>query len=304
MGEGETTFPHRSGLLFRATLGAFRLQICPRSSSTRYGKMQDSFVLRFLPGAIVLSLGVNALAAEPDEVPAFLNPEMVHVSVESADPKGYLSICPNVCELAGETLLLAYHRTTRVDFSGEYSTWTRISRDGGKNWSGPRLVEKQLQAPGLLTLPSGEVLLNGCTVINDRWSTTMRLFHSTDSGQHWAEQHPIWEKSKGIRLQGGCASLIRLSSGRIVCPVFGTDIVAADYGAATEQMTAWCYYSDDEGKTWKWKRHLEKEPSGSYHYPTVIQTHDGTIHTIYSYFVKGGKSMKHSVFNEAWVQAQ
>ena len=62
--------------------------------------------------------------------------------------------------------------------------------------------------------------------------------------------------------------------------------------------------SDDEGKTWKWKRHLEKEASGSFHYPTVIQARDGTIHAVYSYFVKGGKSMKHAAFNEAWVQAK
>jgi predicted neuraminidase len=61
--------------------------------------------------------------------------------------------------------------------------------------------------------------------------------------------------------------------------------------------------STDEGKTWKWKRHLEKEASGSYHYPSVIQARDGTIHVVYSYFVKGGKSMKHTAFNEDWVQA-
>jgi predicted neuraminidase len=61
--------------------------------------------------------------------------------------------------------------------------------------------------------------------------------------------------------------------------------------------------SDDEGKTWRWKRHLEKHDTGAYHYPTVIQGRDGTIHAVYSYFVDGGKSMKHAAFNEAWVQA-
>ena len=62
--------------------------------------------------------------------------------------------------------------------------------------------------------------------------------------------------------------------------------------------------SDDEGRTWKWKRHLEKEPKGSFHYPTVIQARDGTIHAVYSYYVEGGESMKHAAFNEAWVQAE
>src|SRR4051812_47429610 len=86
----------------------------------------------------------EAWGDESAEVPTFLNAAMVHVSVERADPKAYLSICPNVCELADGRLLIAYHRTTRVDFNGEYSTWTRESRDGGKTWSEARLVDPHL----------------------------------------------------------------------------------------------------------------------------------------------------------------
>jgi predicted neuraminidase len=58
--------------------------------------------------------------------------------------------------------------------------------------------------------------------------------------------------------------------------------------------------SDDEGRTWKWIRHLERQADGSYHYPAVIVDRVGTIHVIYSYFVKAGKSMKHAAFKEAW----
>ncbi len=60
--------------------------------------------------------------------------------------------------------------------------------------------------------------------------------------------------------------------------------------------------SEDEGKSWTIMRHLEKHEDGSYHYPAVIQGSDGTLHFIYSYFVKGGKSMKHVAANEAWVR--
>ena len=60
--------------------------------------------------------------------------------------------------------------------------------------------------------------------------------------------------------------------------------------------------SDDEGKTWKWTRHLEKHDAGSYHYPAMIQAKDGGIHAVYSYFVEGGKSMKHARFTEDWVK--
>src|SRR5262249_42737573 len=60
--------------------------------------------------------------------------------------------------------------------------------------------------------------------------------------------------------------------------------------------------SYDEGKTWKWTRHLEKQEQGSYHYPVVIQSKDGTIHSIYSYS-NGGEGMKHAAFTEDWATA-
>ncbi|MEZ5404320.1 MAG: sialidase family protein [Bryobacteraceae bacterium] len=60
--------------------------------------------------------------------------------------------------------------------------------------------------------------------------------------------------------------------------------------------------SDDEGATWKWKRHLENTEGGSYHYPSLIQAKDGTLHASYSYFDKAGKSIKHAHFNLDWVK--
>ena len=60
--------------------------------------------------------------------------------------------------------------------------------------------------------------------------------------------------------------------------------------------------SNDEGRTWKSTRHLEHEETGSFHYPAVIQARDGTIHAVYSYFVKGGQTMKHAAFREEWVR--
>ncbi len=60
--------------------------------------------------------------------------------------------------------------------------------------------------------------------------------------------------------------------------------------------------SEDEGASWAWTRHLERHGSGSYHYPAVIQGRDGRIHVVYSYFVEGGKSMKHVAIDEAWIR--
>ncbi len=71
--------------------------------------------------------------------------------------------------------------------------------------------------------------------------------------------------------------------------------------------------SDDEGKTWKWTRHLERDlrgkGAGAFHYPSVIQARDGALHVTYSYFVREEgagreevKSIKHARFNVAWVK--
>ena len=78
--------------------------------------------------------------------------------------------------------------------------------------------------------------------------------------------------------------------------------------------------SDDEGKTWKWTRHLEQDTeadlkagAGSYHYPSVIQARDGSLHASFSFFQKAAetkpdptgkpasKAIKHAHFNVAWV---
>ncbi len=79
--------------------------------------------------------------------------------------------------------------------------------------------------------------------------------------------------------------------------------------------------SDDEGKTWKWTRHLERDTAadikagaGSYHYPSIIQAKDGTLHASYSFHQKrsqtrldsngkpANESIKHAHFNEAWIR--
>jgi predicted neuraminidase len=67
--------------------------------------------------------------------------------------------------------------------------------------------------------------------------------------------------------------------------------------------------SDDEGKTWKWKKSIENdirlEKTTSSHYPAVIEGTDGRIHISYSYHrndIKPGKSIKYVSFPPSWVK--
>lgn len=65
--------------------------------------------------------------------------------------------------------------------------------------------------------------------------------------------------------------------------------------------------SDDEGASWKWKRHLDGRPdrkgTEQYHYPSVMQAQDGAIHVTYSYYTAAGQTIKHARLDEEWVKA-
>jgi len=214
---------------------------------------------------------ILAKIPKAEAVPTYLNPELIHASVENNVREKYMAISPSLCELLDGTLMIAYHRTSGVDWLGAYSTWVRTSKDGGRTWGEPRLIAERVQAPGLLRLRSGDLLLNGGEMLAER-STTMRLFRSKDGGRTWVEQRPIWEKSSGIRLQGGCGSLLQLKSGRILCPMFGSSGGNYDPG-----LKAWCYYSDDDGKTWTGGRGKVELPKRGAMEPSVAELKDGTL---------------------------
>jgi len=67
--------------------------------------------------------------------------------------------------------------------------------------------------------------------------------------------------------------------------------------------------SDDEGKSWKWKKRIEhdlrKEQPASSHYPSVIAGDHGQIHLIYSFHrndIHPGKTIKYATFPAGWVK--
>lgn len=192
---------------------------------------------------------------------------------------GWQPRCKPTVLPSGRILLPLYTDTYSVSLMA-------ISDDNGVNWhaSEPICGFGNIQ-PTVLRRNDGSLVAymreNG---ILDK----IRTSESRDDGETWGPVGTADLPNPGAGIDG-----IRLANGHWL-------LIYNDTTKGRNSLAV--SISEDEGKTWPITRHLEKHEDGSYHYPAVIQGSDGTLHFIYSYFVKGGKSMKHVAANEAWVR--
>jgi predicted neuraminidase len=179
----------------------------------------------------------------------------------------------------GRILLPLYSDTYSVSLMA-------ISDDDGKTWyaSKPLAGFGNIQ-PAVLRRKDGTLV---AYMRENGPLKRIRVAESRDDGISWGPVGVTKLPNPGSGLDA-----LRLDNGRWV-------LVYNDTTRGRQSLAV--SLSEDEGGTWKWTRHLERQATGSYHYPAVIQGRDGTIHVVYSYFVKGGKSMKHAAFNEAWIK--
>jgi predicted neuraminidase len=179
-----------------------------------------------------------------------------------------------------------------------------ITDDWGATWhtSTPLVGGGNIQ-PSIVKRRDGSLY----TLMRDNGPPPKRLHQSEsrDRGETWSAV-----TDSDLPNPGSGAEIISLRNGHWL--LIGNDTEDGRHSLAVS-------ISDDEGKTWKWKRHLEHGPSGRdagrFHYPSVIQAKDGTLHASYSYhFAERGapkdaeglprhKSIKHAHFNEEWVTA-
>ena len=63
--------------------------------------------------------------------------------------------------------------------------------------------------------------------------------------------------------------------------------------------------SEDEGKSWKWKRKVEPvdDTAHSFEYPSIIQAKNGLIHMSYTRKTPNGNTIAHTVVNTEWIEA-
>ncbi len=162
-----------------------------------------------------------------------------------------------------------------------------ISEDDGETWK-PSLpiIGRGLNQPSLVVRKDGSL----DAYLRDDGDAPGRIMmsHSDDEGYSWT-----FAKKSDIPNPGASIEVINLKSGKWLL-VFN-DIDDGRYSIAAA-------ISDNEGKSWKWKRNLENMEGGSFSYPSVIQTKDGKIHVTYSYRLsEDEKSIKHVSFEEEWI---
>jgi predicted neuraminidase len=190
-----------------------------------------------------------------------------------------------------------------------------ISDDWGANWktSTPLVGFGNIQ-PTLVKKKDGTLV----AYMRDNGPAPKRLHvsQSRDRGETWST-----DQDSVLPNPGTGAEVIALANGRWV--LVYNDLESGRYSLAVS-------LSDDEGATWPWTRHLERDsPSpqaasaeqvqqsrGEYHYPSIIQARDGSLHVSYSHFIPPAqaqkdaqgrqirKTIKHAHFNEAWIRAR
>jgi predicted neuraminidase len=162
-----------------------------------------------------------------------------------------------------------------------------ITDDGGKTWtSSEPLVGAGSIQPSIARRRNGTLV----AYMRDNGPPPKRLHvsESRDNGVTWS---PVVDSE--LPNPGSGAEVINLRDGRWALVYNDTERGRHSLAVAL---------SDDEGASWKWKRHVELREGSSFHYPSLIQAADGTLHVTYSHFTPDGKTIKHAHFNLAWVE--
>ena len=175
-------------------------------------------------------------------------------TIAKSGPSNPRNDTASVVELANGALLVLWHKYEASAELGHDLARCRIhakvSTDRGVTWGNERMLvdiapgDRNVQAPAVVRLPTGELLMI-CLRVHSERSTTMCTYVSEDEGVHFTETGAVWSRSAGQWLQGGTGSIVVLSSGRLLVPCNG-----GTGGQFRQHNSAWCWISDDNGESW------------------------------------------------------
>ena len=236
----------------------------------------ERFAERMLAG-MKERLSLGKLGVEEKEAAAYMEE---HLMEKLSSRLGWQTRCKPTVLPSGRILLPLYTDLYSVSLMA-------ISDDGGETWfaSEPLAGFGNIQ-PAVLRRDDGTLV---AYMRENGPLEKIRVAESRDDGVSWGAVGTIDLPNPGSGLDA-----VRLANGHWA-------LIYNDTTSGRNSLAV--SISTDEGRTWPHTRHLEKHEQGSYHYPAIIQGQDGMLHFVYSYFVEGGKSMKHAVANEEWVLA-
>ncbi len=229
----------------------------------------------------------NAIRALPDSEKEAWKPTLERFSTRAKDELyqrlGWMPRVHAIALPSGRWLLPLYSDT----FDGSIIA---ISDDRGRTWSSssPMLGFGNIQ-PSLVLKNDGTIV---AFMRDNGKHHKIRLSLSTDQGATWG---PVTDAA--FPNPGAGIEAIRLANGHWA--LIYNDTPKGRHSLALS-------ISDDEGKTWKWTRHIEQceVDKGQFHYPSLIQAKGGTLHATYTRRLKSeGSTIQHAAFNEEWVVA-
>ena len=170
---------------------------------------------------------------------------------------------PDVCKLSNGDLYCVFyagysHASRPCQYLPKGGRICSVrSRDGGLNWSAPKLVidlDEDDRDPSIIQLADGTLLCNFFQIGGGRGCLIVR---STDSGETWASPPTVVEPPTGMNRIYCSARILVLPDGTLLLPVYGRVSGVKNYVSAVVRST-------DNGKTWGDATIIEDDHSHRY----------------------------------------
>jgi predicted neuraminidase len=165
-----------------------------------------------------------------------------------------------------------------------------LSDDGGATWrSSEPIVGHGGVQPAFFHARDGRLI----AYMRDNGPAPKRILRaeSRDGGETWTPA-----SDTGIPNPGSSVAALTLPDGRWL--LIFNDTEKGRHSLAVSIST-------DEGRTWRWTRHLARGEEGttSFHYPFAILSRDGTVQVVYTELTESGKTIRYASFPVNWVEA-
>jgi len=183
-------------------------------------------------------------------------------------------------QLKSGKILIAYNDWTIMGENGDFSpayVAARFSQDGGRSWGRPFVLQENTSGLGRMGPPTLLRLQNGDIgfVYSEVMSPADYRYYfkrSSDEAKTWSQSVRITQDKKCYSMNNH--RLIELKSGRLLAPF--------SFVPDKRQEYTWesvCYYSDDNGQTWRAGKGLVRMPkyrTGAQE-PGLVELKDGSV---------------------------